>query len=275
MPATQRNYDYYEYGDTRRGTAKAAPRLVDSKRTATASTKKATSTTGTRRTTATKTVATRTSTTKRRAIKSDDIVKKVNNTKATNRASVRAVLNDDIKTTSRKSTTRATTSKSTSKNLDVPNIVRKKQLQKPKEMSLKNAEVAVTAKQKAKAKAKKRQNILQNIAFSLCCFSILFLICYRSSVINEYSKEVNSIISQLERVNAENGQIRGEINNQIKPVEFENRAKYQLGMQKPKDSQIQRIMIEKEDKISTPVVIEEEEASFWTNFVNDIKNVLD
>lgn len=274
MPATQRNYDYYEYGDTRRGTAKAAPRLADSKRTATTSTKKATSTTGTRRTTATKTVATRTSTTKRRAIKSDDIVKKVNNTKATNRASVRAVLNDDIKTTSRK-TTRATTSKSTSKNLDVPNIVRKKQLQKPKEMSLKNAEVAVTAKQKAKAKAKKRQNILQNIAFSLCCFSILFLICYRSSVINEYSKEVNSIISQLERVNAENGQIRGEINNQIKPVEFENRAKYQLGMQKPKDSQIQRIMIEKEDKISTPVVIEEEEASFWTNFVNDIKNVLD
>ena len=46
-------------------------------------------------------------------------------------------------------------------------------------------------------------------------------------------------------------------------------------MQKPKDSQIQKVVIDKEDKIATPVVIEEEEETFWKKLMNDIRNILD
>ena len=40
---------------------------------------------------------------------------------------------------------------------------------------------------------------------------------------------------------------------------IENYAKYQLGMQKPKESQIQKVSVGKQDKILLPIEIKEEE----------------
>ena len=72
-----------------------------------------------------------------------------------------------------------------------------------------------------------------------------------------------------------NAQLESDIETQTDLSNIETYAKYQLGMQKPKDSQIKRIIVTKEDKISTPVVIESEESSFLSNLWHDIVNILD
>ena len=64
------------------------------------------------------------------------------------------------------------------------------------------------------------------------------------------------------------------ITNQISYIE--NYAKYQLGMQKPKESQVQKISIGKQDKIILPVEInEEEEKSLFENILQDVRKILD
>lgn len=247
MPAVQYDYDYFEYGKPRKGSTKVAPRVSGAKKSATKST--STRKTATKRKTTVNTA---------RSLSSS----KVSETRRNNRASIRAVVNEESRTTKRNN----------SKNLDVPNIVSRKQIQKPKEMSLKNAEVMAKPKQKAK----KKENVMQNVVFSLFCFSVLFLICYRSSVINESSRELNNMEDELKRINMVNAQIKSNIQGEIAELDIESYAKYQLGMQKPKDSQIQRVIVEKEDKIATPVVIaEENDESFWSNFINDVMNILD
>ena len=57
---------------------------------------------------------------------------------------------------------------------------------------------------------------------------------------------------------------------------IEKYAKYQLGMQRPTDNQIVRINYAKQDKISTPVVIEEtKELGFFEKLFNDLLNLVD
>lgn len=256
MPSVQYNYDYYEYGKTRRGTRNVAPRVSDVQKNESS----------------------------RAAIREK------------NRASIRAVMNEEIVETKRvpsKSRANATTTKTatkskvspntanrkkvTSKDLDVPEMVNRKkpQVEKPQEMSLKKAEVVVSRKAKRKEKAMKRERFIKNSAFITFSFSILFLICYRSSVINEQFLAVNNVKSELETVNTLNAQIESEIQTQTDLSNIETYAKYQLGMQKPKESQIQKVVVKKEDKISTPIVIKEEETTFWDNILNDFLNILD
>ena len=54
---------------------------------------------------------------------------------------------------------------------------------------------------------------------------------------------------------------------------IENYARYQLGMQKPQDSQIMYINVEKQDKIFTPVITEEEETSWFSGLMEKIANI--
>ena len=106
------------------------------------------------------------------------------------------------------------------------------------------------------------KNSQKNTAAFLCAFSVLLLICYRSSVINESFQALGGLKAELEDAHTLNAQIESDIQTQTDLSNIETYAKYQLGMQKPKESQIQRIYVEKEDRISTPIVIEEEEKSF-------------
>ena len=284
MPAIQNEYDDYSYIAMRRGTAKAAPRVADSKKR---TTQAARSTARPR--------PTNVSTSRMAAAKN------------ANKESIRAVMRENSKTTStrtattkttvqRKKATTTTTTKKTNNvkkatttrnattrrkathNLDVPNINRKTQtskVAKPKEMSLKKAELMSSPKQKANQKTLKKDNVLKNTAAFLCAFSVLLLICYRSSVINESFQALAAVKDELEDTYVLNAQIESDIQTQTDLSKIENYAKYQLGMQKPKESQIQRIYVKKEDKISTPIVIEEEENSFLDNLVDDLLNLID
>lgn len=267
MPAIQNEYDDYSYIAIRRGTAKAAPRVVDSKKRSSQATKNT-----------------------KKARPTNVSPSRIAAAKNANKESIRAVMRENSKTTStrtvttktttqrKKATTKTTTKRKATHNLDVPNINRKTQtskVAKPKEMSLKKAELMSSPKQKANQKTLKKDNVVKNTAAFLCAFSVLLLICYRSSVINESFQALAAVKEELEDTYVLNAQIESDIQTQTDLSKIETYAKYQLGMQKPKESQIQRIYVKKEDKISTPIIIEEEENSFLDNLVDDLLNLID
>ncbi|MBR3888590.1 MAG: hypothetical protein IKJ32_05780 [Clostridia bacterium] len=296
MPAVQYDYDGYDYIVKKRNTATRSTGTSAKKTSSTSSrgyapnssakrssakatasrttTVRATSTRATtarattNRTTSTRTASARPAT--RTTAKKATTVEAV---KSANRASVRAIMAENGKSTTKKKAT-TTRRKTTNKNLEVPEMLKAKAA-KPKEMSLKHADKMVAPKKKAKTVAKKKESVLKTMALSMFAFSMLFLICYRSSAINESFNALGNIKSDLEDANTVNAQLASDIETQTDISAIETYAKYQLGMQKPKDSQIKKIVIDKEDKISTPVVIEAEDNSTFSRFLHDIKNLLD
>ena len=271
MPQLQYNYDYDEY------------ERVKSNRAS----KSRSTTTGGRSTSRNS---------KNTTVKKNEVIS--HSVREANRASIRSAINaDDELYVRRAPSTKSKTTTSGSASNDTPKNVTKKttqkakttvnhskkntatnpkKMEKPKEMSLKNAEVAVDSKTKARLEQEKKHRVFKNISYALCAFSILFLICYRSSSINESFKSVNKMKSELESIQTMNAQMESEIQTQTDLSNIETYAKYQLGMQKPKESQIRKVVIEKEDKIATPVVIaEEEETSFWKSLWSDLVHLID
>lgn len=142
-------------------------------------------------------------------------------------------------------------------------------LQKPVEMKLNRPKV----KPKAKAKT---EGVKRNILLGMIIVTFLFIICMRYTQINEKFNEVSSLEKEMASTEALNQQLTSSIESKTDLNYIEKYAKYQLGMQKPTESQIVRIAYEKQDKISTPVVIEEEdEESFLEKLYNDLKNLID
>ncbi len=71
-----------------------------------------------------------------------------------------------------------------------------------------------------------------------------------------------------------NDQLEAEIDGEVDISYIENYAKYQLGMQKPQDSQIIYISQEKKDKIYKPVLTNQEEEKTWVDeLLEQIANI--
>ena len=155
-------------------------------------------------------------------------------------------------------------------NIDVPVVVKKKvELQKPEEMKLQKPKVDEKTVQKTQ-KAKK------SIIATFLAFGMLFLICMRYAQINELTHRINSLEKELSSAESLNQQLSAEVDSKTDLAYIEKYAKYQLGMQKPDEKQIVRIAYDKQDKISTPIIIEEEnESSFWTKLFNDLRSIID
>lgn len=172
------------------------------------------------------------------------------------------------KTSTSKNTTPRTRSKS-NYDIDIPVMVKKKvEIQKPKEMKL--------TKPKSKVSKLKKQGIKRTAFCSMLAISAFFMICVRYAEINEKFNQVNSLEKDLNSAVALNQQLTSDIESKTDLNYIEKYAKYQLGMQKPDDSQVVRIAYDKQDKISSPLVIEEEkEEDFITKFINDLKNLID
>lgn len=154
--------------------------------------------------------------------------------------------------------------------IDIPITVKKKVvIEKPKEMKLNRPKSK--AQSKAKANATKK-----GILLGIVIVAFLFLICMRYTEINEKFNEVNVLEKDLASARALNEQLNANIESKTDLGYIEKYAKYQLGMQKPTESQIVRIAYEKRDKISTPIMIDEEEdSSFLSRLFNDLKNLID
>jgi len=136
----------------------------------------------------------------------------------------------------------------------------KKQLQKnnyskPAEMKLKKPQVSKSQKKKAREKAANR---VKNVLYIIAGFAIAFLICYRYSIIDEKFNQLEKTKRELATAQTINEQIQADIDSQTDLSYIENYAKYQLGMQKPSNSQIVYVNVEKEDRILTPITIEED-----------------
>ena len=155
-------------------------------------------------------------------------------------------------------------------NIDIPITTKKKiNVEKPKEMKL--------TKPKAKSKAKAKVIATKKgILLGTVIVAFLFLICMRYTEINEKFNEVNALEKDLASAKALNQQLNANIESKTDLGYIEKYAKYQLGMQKPNESQIVRIAYEKRDKISTPIIIDEEEdSSFLSRLFNDLRNLID
>ena len=190
--------------------------------------------------------------------------RKVSRTPESTRNMVRSVTSQN--TTHRKVTSNVR--KKEHVNIDIPIATKKKiNVEKPKEMKL--------TKPKAKAKAKVIAT-KKGIILGTVIVAFLFLICMRYTEINEKFNEVNALEKDLASAKALNQQLNANIESKTDLGYIEKYAKYQLGMQKPNESQIVRIAYEKRDKISTPIIIDEEEdSSFFSRLFNDLRNLID
>ena len=142
-------------------------------------------------------------------------------------------------------------------------------------MKLKKPKSNLKAREVAKQKAKVKE-MLKNTFVASIIFGMLFLVCYRYSCINEAFNEVNDLKYSLKKKQTVNAQIESNIQKETDLAYIENYAKYQLGMQKPKDSQIQKINVKKQDKITTPIEIkEEEEEGVFTKILDGLLKILD
>lgn len=162
--------------------------------------------------------------------------------------------------------------KKVSRNIYVnsPVVVKKKiEIEKPKEMKLTKPVEKVDSKAKIE-KAKK--SILATVAI----FGMLFMICTRYAQINELTHKMGALEKDLANVESLNQQLSAQVDSKTDLNYIEKYAKYQLGMQKPDEKQIVRIAYDKQDRISTPIDIEEEnEQGFFEKIFNDLKNLVD
>lgn len=242
MPALKQEYDYYEYARSRQGTAKkAVPSSAVAKKT--------------------KPVQT--------------MILKTNATREVTKRATRIATSDDF-IGIKKSRTAGKKNISVKKNQVskneylLSNRRKEKTFEKPSEMKLKKPKNNLKAREVAMQKARVKE-MVKNTFVALMIFGMFFLICYRYSCINEAFNEVNDLKDSLKKKQTVNAQIESNIQKETDLAYIENYAKYQLGMQKPKDSQIQKINVKKQDKITTPIEIkEEEEEGIFTKVLNDL-----
>lgn len=250
MPLASYDYDYYEYTNGRR---------VNKTSYSAAPAKRATTTTQTRKTTS------NVSAQKRNVASSAT-------RKNTSKTPVKKTTTGNTKRVSTKTATTKKKVEQTVKprkhNIDIPLTTSSKIVNKPKEMTLK------------KPKIKKSTADLKDAITKIFCvvifFAIASVICYRYSLINEQFIELKDIKKEYATIQNVNEQIEADIESKTDLTYIENYAKYQLGMQKPSDSQMRYVNIENKDKIITPITIEEDIEKGWFESVCDeIRKILD
>ncbi len=201
-------------------------------------------------------------------------VRRSNN--SSNNKSVKSTTSKNVKSVSSKNqtnykrnnvTTQKQVAKKSKQSIDIPIQTSTKIKNKPDAMTLK----APKTKQKKSAIVE-----LKTVALISVFFALFFMICYRYSVLNEEFSGIKKLQTQLVEAQAVNDQLQAEIESKTDLTYVENYAKYQLGMQKPSASQIQYVNVEKQDKITKPVTIEdEEELSWFENLVREIRKIID
>lgn len=261
MPLASYDYDYYEYVNGRRVNKTTYGTSIANRRTsaATSQSRRASGTTQTRKhTTSVAKPQMQRNTTTKRATQSV-------NKKANTNSSAKKVVKRNA--TAKKITTKKTTVQKKKYDIDIPIKTSSKIVNKPKEMTLK------------KPKTKKSITLKDAISktFGVAVFFIIaFAICYRYSLINEEFIALKGVKKEYENIQNVNEQIQADIESKTDLTYIENYAKYQLGMQKPSNSQIKYVSIEKKDKILTPVTIEEDtEANWFETICAEVRKVLD
>ncbi|MBO5179717.1 MAG: hypothetical protein J6B87_05170 [Clostridia bacterium] len=252
MPLASYDYDYYEYTNGRR---------VNKTSYSVAPAKRHTTTTQTRRTSSssvpqTKRSATRTTTTTRRTATTVPVKRTTNTTKKTSTKAGTAKKNV------------AQTTRKKKYDIDIPIKTSSKITNKPQEMTLK--------KPKTKKSVQALKDALIKTFGVVVFFAIAFAICYRYSLINEEFIALKNVKKEYQNMQIVNEQIEADIESKTDLTYIENYAKYQLGMQKPSDSQKRFVSIENKDKILTPITIEDDANKGWFELLcEEVRKILD
>lgn len=120
-----------------------------------------------------------------------------------------------------------------------------------------------------KIQTKDKKNI--NLIFALVLvFTMLFIIIYRNSMLNEAFSQMQGLKKELTALQKETDQLEVNIQNSINLNNIETSAKQLLGMQKLTTAQTVYINLDKKDYVEAnieAVVIEED-----MNWIKTIKN---
>ena len=130
-----------------------------------------------------------------------------------------------------------------------------------------------TAK-RTKVKSSPKYNY-KPVAYILIGFTLLFVISYRNSLINEVYNKKETLRNQLAEVEKENEQLKVNIESSLNLSTIEKIAKEQLGMQKLSNSQKVFVNLQKQDYVESAkdeVRLEDDESIFKKIFnkLNDI-----
>lgn len=153
---------------------------------------------------------------------------------------------------------------------------------KPRKKVKKKKSTALNPKVQAKIKAEKRNKKLEEVVFKgkvltliLVAFSMLFIIIYRNSQINESFNKIQKLKAQVTSLQKENDQLEIAIQNSENINNIEKAAKEQLGMQKLSSKQTFYITLPKKDYVEPKgeEIIIEEETGFINNIITKIKDI--
>lgn len=126
---------------------------------------------------------------------------------------------------------------------------------------------SVQKNEKVKKSIKPRIKLLFLVATG---FSILFIISYRNSIINESFSKKESLKSEVSSVQKTNEQLQVSIENSLNLNNVEQAAKERVGMQKLLNNQKVYVSLEKKDYVesATEEIIMEEEGNFFEKLIN-------
>lgn len=125
---------------------------------------------------------------------------------------------------------------------------------------------------KAKTKIQKKPNFVLIMSVVL---TMLFIIIYRNSIINETFSNLQALKKQVTSLQKDNDQLEINIQNSINLNNIETSAKEMLGMKKLTNAQTKYIKLEKDDHIeitAESVVIEDEE-NYFIKLKNKVINL--
>lgn len=269
MPLASYDYDYYEYVNGRRTNKTTYAAQTTSKRSNAKATSKTTTTSQTKKSQASTRISKTSNATRPQTRKNVNAA--VKRTSATTKKATPKTANaKNTRTAVTKKTTTKKLTKATKKyDIDIPLKSSSKIVNKPKEMTLKKPKAKVNA-------ALAFKQALTRTFGVAALFAIAFAICYRYSLMNEEFIELRNIKKEYETIQNVNEQLEADIESKTDLTYIENYAKYQLGMQKPSDSQLKYVNIEKRDRVLTPVTIEEETDTNWfTKICEEVRKLLD
>lgn len=119
---------------------------------------------------------------------------------------------------------------------------------------------------------KKKHN--KNVAFVLAIFLILLAISYRSSLINERFKEIQTSKQQLASIEKTNGQLEVSIEGSLNLSNVEQSAQEKLGMQKLDNAQKVYVTLDKKDYVEAGKqsieVTDEQNLTWYQKIINKI-----
>ena len=162
--------------------------------------------------------------------------------------------------------------------MEAKKTTKKQYKEKPEEIDLEETEEAIEEKKALKkARREKAWNSFSNAVLFISIACIALFICYRYSLINEKFNEVEKAKKRLATAQTINEQLQADIDSETDISYIENYAKYQLGMQKPQASQMVYINVEKQDKIFTPVKLEDDsyEKTWLNDLIEDLANLFE